>query len=150
MSKEQPTSSVSGVPVEDPAPVSLLVDCEFGSIPMDSNLWKKRKGLHDVVVDAVPLQELGTEDYGNTKDAFLVDLAVLEAGVTQVWGKYGIIKFIPLSSDDPIVLQQSAKDLDLKKALCYQHLRSKYVYKGNRTKELAAVLGYEMNKGLTD
>ncbi|OQD94298.1 hypothetical protein PENVUL_c149G07310, partial [Penicillium vulpinum] len=60
MSKEQPTSSVSGVPVEDPAP-----------------------GLHDVVVDAVPLQELGTEDYGNTKDAFLVDLAVLEAGVTQ-------------------------------------------------------------------
>lgn len=98
-----------------------------------------------MVVDAVPLQELGTEH-----QAFLVDLAVFEAGVTRVWEKYGIIKFVPLSSDDPIVLQQPAKDPDSKKALCYQHLRSRYLYESERKKSLATVLGYEISKGLTD
>jgi hypothetical protein len=49
----------------------------------------KRKGLDDVVVDAVPLPVLGAQrqaqdDHGNTKGAFQVDLAVLEAGITRV------------------------------------------------------------------
>jgi hypothetical protein len=49
----------------------------------------KRKGLDDVVVDAVPLQELGAQrqaqdDHGNTKGAFQVDLAVLKTGIPRV------------------------------------------------------------------
>lgn len=113
----------------------------------------KRKGLDDVVFDAIPLQELSAQaqdDYGNTKDIFLVDLAVVEAGISRVWGKYGIIKFVPLSSDDPIVLQQSAKDPDLRKALCYQHIHSRYLQEYEKRQLLAAVLGYEIHQGLSD
>ncbi|KAF4764483.1 hypothetical protein HAV15_000111 [Penicillium sp. str.  len=53
-------------------------------------------------------------------DAFLVDLAVLETGISRVLGKYGILRFVPLSSDDPIILQQPGEDIDSKKALYYQ------------------------------
>ncbi|CAG8076626.1 unnamed protein product [Penicillium nalgiovense] len=72
----------------------------------------KRNGLDDVVIDAVPLQELGAQhqaqdDKGNTKNAFLVGLAALESGILRVRRKYRIVKFIPLSSDDPIVLQRT-------------------------------------------
>ncbi|KAJ5589612.1 hypothetical protein N7537_012290 [Penicillium hordei] len=70
----------------------------------------KKRGLEDVVVDAITFQELGTQhqahgDHGTTKEAFLVDLAVLETGIIRVVGKYGIIKFVPLSSEDPIISQ---------------------------------------------
>ena len=113
----------------------------------------KRNGLEDVVVDAVPFQNLGAQHpaqdgHGNTKNAFPVDLAVLESGIVRVRRKYGIIKFIPLSSDDPIVLQQPATDPDLKKALCYQHLHSKYLQEYGKRRDLAEVLGYEMPKYL--
>ncbi|KAF4772598.1 hypothetical protein HAV15_012170 [Penicillium sp. str.  len=52
----------------------------------------KSKGLDDVVLDAIVLQELGAkhrvqDDHGNTREAFLVDLAVLEAGISRVWGE---------------------------------------------------------------
>lgn len=115
----------------------------------------KRNGLDDVVVDAVPLQELGAQhqaqdEHDCTKNAFLVDLAVLESGILRVRRKYGIIKFIPLSSDDPIVLQQPATDPDLKKALCYQHLHSKYLQEYEKRRDLAAILGYEIHEGLND
>ena len=115
----------------------------------------KRNSLDDVVLDAVPLQELGAQhqvqdEHGNTKKAFLVDLAVLESGILRVRRKYGIIKFIPLSSDDPIVLQQPATDPDLKKALCYQRLHSKYLQEYRKRRDLAEVLGYEMHKCLKD
>ncbi|EKV11758.1 hypothetical protein PDIG_35420 [Penicillium digitatum PHI26] len=91
----------------------------------------KRKGLEDVVFDVIALQEIGGQyqacsDHGTTKESFPVDLAVLEAGITRVVGKYGILKFAPLRSDDPIILQQPAEDLESKKALCYQRLHSKY------------------------
>jgi hypothetical protein len=113
----------------------------------------KIKGLDDVVVDAVPLQELGAQrqaqnDQGNTKGAFQVDLAVLEAGTSRVWGKFGITKFVPLSSDDPIVLQQPAEDFDSKKALCYQHLHSKYLQEYAKRCNLAKVLGFEIHNVL--
>jgi hypothetical protein len=115
----------------------------------------KRKDLDDVVFDAIPLQEVyaqdqAQDDHGNTKDAFLVDLAVLEAGISRVRRKYGIIKFIPLSSDDPIVLQQSPKDPDSKKALCHQRLHSKYLQEYKKRQRLAAVLGDEIHEGLND
>ncbi|KAJ5558932.1 hypothetical protein N7535_009195 [Penicillium sp. DV-2018c] len=91
----------------------------------------KRRGLNDVVFDAIALQELGDQhqaqdDHGNTNEAFPVDLAVLEAGILRVRREYGIIKFVPLSSDDPIVLQQSVTDPNSKRSLCYQRVHSKY------------------------
>ncbi|KAJ5927157.1 hypothetical protein N7516_008930 [Penicillium verrucosum] len=156
MSKEQPTSSVSGVPAKDPVPVRLhTVRVWFPSNPLELMEDIKRNGLDDVVVDAISLQELGTEHQAqdnleNRKDAFLVDLAVLEPGIVRVRRRYGFIRFIPLSSDDPVVLRQSAKDPDLKKVLCYRHLHSKYQYEGERKKLLAAVLGFEVDKGLAD
>lgn len=112
----------------------------------------KRKGLNDVVLDAIALQDLGAQHqaHGITKEAFLVDLAVLEAGISRVLGKYGITKFVPLSSDDPIILQQTAEDLDSKKALCYQHLHFKYLQEYAKRCNLAEVLGYEIHDILKD
>jgi hypothetical protein len=109
----------------------------------------KNKGLDDVVLDAIVLRELGArhqaqDDHGNTMDAILVDLAVLEAGISRVRRKYGIPKFIPLSIDDPIILNQLTKDLESKEALCYQRLHSKYLHEYGRRQGLAKVLGYEM------
>lgn len=65
----------------------------------------KRKGLEDVFFDAIALQELSAQYQSNMNDSFLVDLAVLETGIVRVLGKYGILNFVPLSSDDPIILQ---------------------------------------------
>jgi hypothetical protein len=115
----------------------------------------ERKGLKDVVFDAVSFQELGyqhqpQDDHGITKEAFLVDLAVLEAGISRVLGKYGITRFVPLSSDDPIILQQPAEDLDSKRALCYQRLYSKYLQEYTKRCDLAKVLGYEIHNVLKD
>jgi hypothetical protein len=109
----------------------------------------KSKGLDDVVFDAIVLQELGPrhqaqDNHGNMMDAFLADLAVLEAGISRVWGEYGIPKFVSLSSDDPIILEQPTKDLESKKALCYQRLHSKYLHEYGRRQSLAKVLGYGM------
>ncbi|KAJ5588778.1 hypothetical protein N7537_011456 [Penicillium hordei] len=102
-------------------------------------------GLSNVAVDAVSLQGLcaqhqAQDNHRNPKDAPLVDLAVLETGIVRVRGKYG---FIPLGSDDPIILQQQAEDLDSKKVLCYQRLDSEY-------QEHKISLGYRMHEGLPD
>ncbi|KAI3286512.1 hypothetical protein DTO002I6_8183 [Penicillium roqueforti] len=113
----------------------------------------KSKGLDDVVLDAFVLQDLSArhqaqDDHGNTMDAFPADLAVREAGISRVWGKYGIPKFVPLSIDDPIILNQPTKDLDQKKALCYQRLHSRYLHEHGRRKRLAEVFGYEISVDL--
>ncbi|KGO67549.1 hypothetical protein PITC_094200 [Penicillium italicum] len=115
----------------------------------------KKNGLDDVVLDAIALREFGArhqaqDDHGNTIDAFPVDLAVLEAGILRVWGKYGIPKFVPLSSDDPIILKQPTKDPEAKKGLCFQRLHSKYLYEYGRRQSLAKVLEYEMPVNLKD
>ncbi|OQD72970.1 hypothetical protein PENANT_c220G08900 [Penicillium antarcticum] len=115
----------------------------------------KRNGLNDVVFDAIALRELGDQhqaqdDHGITHEAFLVDLAVLETGIVRVLGKYGILNFVPLSSDDPIILQQPAEDLDSKKALCYQRLHSKYSQEYVKRQRLTKVLDFKMNKLWTD
>ncbi|CAG8621596.1 unnamed protein product [Penicillium salamii] len=113
----------------------------------------KSKGLDDVVLDAIVLQDLSArhqaqDDQGNTIDAFPADLAVREAGISRVWAKYGIPKFVPLSIDDPIILNQPTKDLDQKKALCYQRLHSRYLHEHGRRKRLAEVFGYEISVDL--
>lgn len=108
----------------------------------------KNNGLDDVVLDAIVLQELGAKYRAHDDHAFLVDLAVLEAGISRVWGKYGIPRFIPLSIDDPIILNQPTNDLELKKALCYQRLYSKYLHEYGRRQGLAEVLGYKVPMSL--
>ncbi|CDM34673.1 unnamed protein product [Penicillium roqueforti FM164] len=114
----------------------------------------KRKGLEDVVFDAIVLPDVSTQhpsqDPGITTSAVLVDLAVFEIGISRVLGKYGILRFDPLSSDDPIVLQQPVEDLDSKKALCYQHLHFKYRQEYEKRQQLAEILGYQMQQILTD
>ncbi|KAI2719949.1 hypothetical protein CBS147318_3255 [Penicillium roqueforti] len=115
----------------------------------------KIKGLNDVVFGAVALQGLGAhhqaqDDHGITKELSLVDLAVLEIGISRVFGEYGNTKFVPLSSDDPIVLQQPAEDLDSKRALCYQHIHSKYLQEYAKKCNLAKVPGYEIHNILKD
>ncbi|CAG8148106.1 unnamed protein product [Penicillium nalgiovense] len=87
---------------------------------------------------------------GITEEASLVGLAVLETGISRVLGKYGITRFFPLSSDDPIILQQPAEDLGSKKALCYQQLHSKYRQEYAKRCNLAKVLGYEIHDVLKD
>jgi hypothetical protein len=114
----------------------------------------KRKGL-EVVFDAIALQGLGAQHQAqdghfNNKDAYLVDLAVVETGISRVWGKYGIPESIPLSSDDPIILQQTVEDLDSKKALCYQRLHSKCLREYEKRQQLAEALGYAMQGTLRD
>lgn len=55
----------------------------------------REKGLEDVVLAAVPLQEHCTQ----TGRAILVDLAVLEIGIERVCQAYGSVRFVPLSND---------------------------------------------------
>jgi hypothetical protein len=62
----------------------------------------------------------------------------------------GLQKFVPLSSDDPIILQQPAEDLDSKKALCYQQLHSKYLQEYAKRCNFAKVLGYEIHNVFKD
>jgi hypothetical protein len=102
----------------------------------------KTKGLGDVVLDAIVVQELGAwrqaqDDHGNAQDAILVDLAVVEGGISRVLEKSGILKFYHLSSDDSIILKQPTKDLESKKALCFYRLHSRYPYKYGRRQNLA-------------
>ncbi|CAG8668294.1 unnamed protein product [Penicillium salamii] len=159
MSKEQPIlilSPSSGVPAKSPVPQRLhTMRIWFPHSGIEIMKDVKKNGLDDVVLDAIALREFGArhqaqDDHGNTIDAFPVDLAVLEAGISRVWGKYGIPKFVPLSSDDPIISKQPTKDPEAKKGLCFQRLHSKYLYEYGRRQSLAKVWGYEMPVNLKD
>ncbi|KAJ5887376.1 hypothetical protein N7495_007417 [Penicillium taxi] len=159
MSEEQPAFSApsdSG-PVDKVSPLICLRTVRIW-FPHNGLQLKEdiiSKGLEDVIWDAIPLQELGAQHqarhgYGNRNDASLVEFAVLETGVPRVLEKYEIPNFLPLSSDDPMVLQQPVKDLESKKALCYQSLHSKYLQGYKKRQQLTGTLGYEMHKSLSD
>ncbi|KAJ6018394.1 hypothetical protein N7499_003710 [Penicillium canescens] len=156
MPKEQPTISAGsgfGVSARDTEPTHLhTVRVWFSPNGLQIMEDIKRNGLNDVVFDAIALRELSGQHqaHGITKEAFLVDLAVLKAGIPRVLGKYGITQFVPLSSDDPIILQQPAEDLGSKRALCYQYLHSKYLQEYAKRCNLAKVLGYEIHNVLKD
>ncbi|CAG8019064.1 unnamed protein product [Penicillium salamii] len=157
--KEQPAFSAppgSGIFAKDSVPIRLhTVRIWFPRNGVQLIEDIKRKGLGDVVLDAIALHDIGVQHqardgHDNMKDAYLMDLAVLETGISRVWGKYGIPEFIPLSSDDPIILQQPVEDLDSKKALCYQRLHSKCLREYEKRQQLAEALGYVMQGNLRD
>ncbi|KAJ5860642.1 uncharacterized protein N7529_007952, partial [Penicillium soppii] len=110
------------------------------------------KGLKNIVIDAVPLPELSAQHQAQDdhRNMMLVDLTVREDGISQVRGTYGIIELIPLSSDGPIVLDQSAEDRDLKKVLCYQGLYSRYWQEYELRRNSAAVSGNKIHDSLND
>lgn len=82
----------------------------------------REKGLEDVVLAAVPLQE----HYTQTRRTILVDLAVLEIGIERVCQAYGSVRFVPLSNDDPIILAQQPAYEDSRKFSGYMEIQSKY------------------------
>lgn len=83
----------------------------------------REKGLEDVVLAAVPLQDYRTP----TEGAILVDLAVLEIGIERVRQAYGSVNFVPLSNDDPIILAQQPAYEDSPKVPGYMEIYSKYL-----------------------
>ncbi|KAF7164514.1 hypothetical protein CNMCM6106_001032 [Aspergillus hiratsukae] len=85
----------------------------------------RTKGLHDVVRAAVPLLD---PDYRRVADdktvhpdgAILVDLAVHKEGVRRVLRKYGVIDFVPMSNEDPVVLSQPGDIMEDKQIAAYE------------------------------
>ncbi|KAF7158690.1 hypothetical protein CNMCM6106_005480 [Aspergillus hiratsukae] len=91
----------------------------------------RSKGLHDVVTAAVPLQD---PDYRRVADdktvhpdgAILVDLAVHKEGVRTVLRKYGVIDFVPMSNEDPVVLSQPGDIMEDKQIAAYEDMLERY------------------------
>ncbi|GFF59477.1 hypothetical protein IFM46972_11391 [Aspergillus udagawae] len=89
------------------------------------------KGLHDVVIAAVPLQDpnyqRGADDKTvHPEGAILVDLAVHEEGVRRVLRQYGPTGFFPMSDDDPVILSQPSETMEDKQIAAYADLLGRY------------------------
>lgn len=96
--------------------------------PMDDVRFK---GLHDVVIAAVPLldpnyRRLAEDETVHPEGAVLVDLAVRKAGVTRVLLKYGPTEFVPMGDQDPMVLVQQGKDMKEKRIAAYRDISARY------------------------
>lgn len=115
--------------------------------PMDDI---KAKGLGDVVFEAIPLGEgyqgVPSDHSGPTKRAILVDLAVLDVGISTVLEEYGTIDFIPLSNKDPIILAQEPDDIVSKKALCCQKIYARYLREYEKRSNPTKILGYKLHE----
>ncbi|KAJ5971808.1 uncharacterized protein N7479_001726, partial [Penicillium vulpinum] len=84
MSKEQPSSSAGSA--SDSVPIRLhTVRVWFPLSGLRIKEEIKRAGLKDEIFDAIVLQDFSvqhqTQNFGIIKNAFLVDLAVLETGI---------------------------------------------------------------------
>jgi hypothetical protein len=91
----------------------------------------RSKGLHDVVRAAVPLQNPGYQRVVEDKTvhpdgAILVDLAVHKEGVPTTLRKYGVIDFVPMSDDDPVVLSQPGETMEDKQVAAYENMLERY------------------------
>lgn len=89
------------------------------------------KGLADVVIAAVPLLDPNYRRHVEDKTlhpegAVLVDLAVRRAGVSRVYLKYGVIDFVPMSDQDPVVLVHQGKDMEEKRIAAYRDISARY------------------------
>ncbi|KAJ5203024.1 hypothetical protein N7449_005103, partial [Penicillium cf. viridicatum] len=97
------TFSTTSVSTRDLAPIRLYtVRVWFSPKGFKPIKDIKKKGLEDVL----GTQYKAYSNYRTTKKVFLVDLAVLETGILRVLGKYRILDFVPLSSDNPTISQQ--------------------------------------------
>jgi hypothetical protein len=91
----------------------------------------RSNGLHDVVRAAVPLQDPNYRRVAEDKTvhpdgAILVDLAVHKEGVRTVLRKYGVIDFVPMSDDDPVVLSQPGETMEDKQVAAYENMLKRY------------------------
>ncbi|KAH3438007.1 hypothetical protein KXW39_000827 [Aspergillus fumigatus] len=91
----------------------------------------RSRGLHDVVRAAVPLQAPNYRQVANDKTvhpdgAILVDLAVLKEGVHRVLRQYRPTGFLPMSSDDPVVLSQPSETMEDKQIAAYEDMLERY------------------------
>lgn len=85
----------------------------------------RAKGLRDVVLTAVPL-----ENYNERLDGvILVDLAVLKEGTRRVYQAYKPVKFTPLGYDDPVILEQQWARPDSLKTPGLMEIYSRYIAK---------------------
>ncbi|GFF50467.1 hypothetical protein IFM46972_09051 [Aspergillus udagawae] len=87
--------------------------------------------LHDVVRAAVPLQDPDYRRVAEDKTvhpdgAILVDLAIHKEGVRTVLRKYGVIDFVPMSNDDPVVLSQPGETMEDKQVAAYKNMLERY------------------------
>lgn len=111
----------------------------------------QEKGLGDVVFEAIPLevpeyQRVPGNGSVHPEGAILVDLAVLDTGISRVLRQYGTIDFIPLGDNDPFILAQERNAIASKKALGYRKLYRKYFREYRKRLDLAGVLGYELDE----
>ncbi|GIJ92742.1 hypothetical protein Asppvi_002020 [Aspergillus pseudoviridinutans] len=102
--------------------------CSHQEDPMTS---VRSKGLHDVVRAAVPLQDphyrrVADDRTLHPDGAILVDLAVHEEDVGRVLSKYGVIDFVPMSNEDPVVLSQSSDKIEDKQIAAYEDMLERY------------------------
>jgi hypothetical protein len=84
-----------------------------------------------VVRAAVPLQDPNYRRVAEDKTvhpdgAILVDLAVHKEGVRTVLRKYGVINFVPMSNDDPVVLSQPGETMEDKQVAAYENMLERY------------------------
>jgi hypothetical protein len=91
----------------------------------------RSKGLHDVVRAAAPLQDphyrrVAEDKTVHPDGAILVDLAVHEEDVRRVLSKYGVIDFVPMSNEDPVVLSQSGDRMENKRIAAYEGMLERY------------------------
>ncbi|KAJ5938387.1 hypothetical protein N7466_001521 [Penicillium verhagenii] len=117
--------------------------------PMDDI---QEKGLQDVVFGAVSLQDFGQrlccDNHNYPQNAIMVDFAVAEKAILRIIKHYGIVEFIALSDDDPIIVGQGAEDLISKKTLGYRHIHARYLRGYAERCNLANVHGYTMHEYL--
>ncbi|KAF7170605.1 hypothetical protein CNMCM6106_005247 [Aspergillus hiratsukae] len=80
---------------------------------------------------AVPLQDPDYQRVAEDKTvqpegAILVDLAVHKEGVHTALRKYGVIDFVPMSDDDPVVLSQPGEIMEDKRVAAYENMLERY------------------------
>ncbi|RHZ60746.1 uncharacterized protein CDV56_108454 [Aspergillus thermomutatus] len=91
----------------------------------------RSKRLDDVVRAAVPLQNPDYRRVAGDKTvhphgAILVDLAVHKEGVHMVLCKYGVIDFVPMSNEDPVILSQPGDTIEDKQIAAYEDMLERY------------------------
>ncbi|RHZ48752.1 DUF2841 domain-containing protein [Aspergillus thermomutatus] len=91
----------------------------------------KDKGIGDMILAEVQLED-PSNGYApaylshRPAGAVLVDLAVLPEHTATVRSKYLPVNFSPFSGDDPLVCSQPGDDIDLKRALAFRRVLSRY------------------------